>query len=104
MGYGLLRTYGLWCRNTRPPSWWMRKAMGYKQGGTRIKMPDRGPVGWLGCQAANFFFGPTTCSALKWFSCCSDSFEGLLGWLKQCILAISTHGKATDLKMLSVDK
>jgi hypothetical protein len=30
MGYGLLWTYGLWCANPRPPSWWIRKAMGYK--------------------------------------------------------------------------
>ena len=30
MGYGLLRTYGLWCENPCPPSWWTRKAMGYK--------------------------------------------------------------------------
>jgi len=30
MSYGLLRTYEFFHRNTRPPSWWTRKSMGYK--------------------------------------------------------------------------
>ncbi len=30
MGYGLLRTYGLWYAISRLPSWWTGQAMGYK--------------------------------------------------------------------------
>lgn len=30
MGYGLLRTYGLWYAISREPSWWISRAMGYK--------------------------------------------------------------------------
>ena len=30
MGYWLLRTYGLWCANPRPPSWWTKKYMGFR--------------------------------------------------------------------------
>jgi hypothetical protein len=29
MGYGVLRTYGLWVANPREPSWWTRKVMGF---------------------------------------------------------------------------
>jgi len=30
MGYWLLRTYGLWYANPRPPSWWTKKYMGFR--------------------------------------------------------------------------
>ncbi|KAF8954255.1 hypothetical protein BDZ97DRAFT_1977970, partial [Flammula alnicola] len=30
MDYGLSRTYGLWVENSRPPTWWTKKSMGYK--------------------------------------------------------------------------
>jgi hypothetical protein len=30
MGYWLLRTYGLWYANPRPPSWWTEKYMGFR--------------------------------------------------------------------------
>ena len=30
MGYGLLKTYGLWYANPRPPSWWTEKVMGFQ--------------------------------------------------------------------------
>ena len=30
MGYGLMRTYGLWYENPRPPSRWIAQGMGYE--------------------------------------------------------------------------
>ena len=30
MGYGLSRTYGIWCANPRPPTWWTQNAMGFQ--------------------------------------------------------------------------
>ena len=30
MGYWLLRTYGLWGQIPRPPSWWIKKVMGFQ--------------------------------------------------------------------------
>ena len=31
MGYGLLRTYGLWGEIPRPPRWWTQKCMGFRR-------------------------------------------------------------------------
>ena len=30
MGYGLMRTYGLWYENPHPPSQWIAQGMGYE--------------------------------------------------------------------------
>jgi len=30
MGYGLSRTYGLWCENPHPPTRWTQKGMGFQ--------------------------------------------------------------------------